>query len=593
MVTRQGHDPARSRPSGPRATAVFNRVTPSDTSADVQASPLSENTPPPVPSYGAMCYHTTPIEVKGLVSMAVVRSHWGSVSVSGTLAGSEWAGAGNLPIPNGVVRVKNDDKYLFLLLDMSGDTGNSPGTGDYFWVSFDVNQNGAITPRLDVNYGTYPTLPIRLARQYYLGPGTWTGILAEASSSTCAQGFGPSPASAAPHRLWELRIRLSEIGVPSLATTSPPVVRFGLRVASSSPALVGDSPPNFFQNFTGLHTIALATGPDETYPPGTMGPVMAGVGLIPFTAISSGRATTAAPYVPTVTRAAFGGVLNVTFNRATIVGLWAAGARKFRVLHRDGSSGPFNPLRRSWANYRWTGSTYVLESFGPDGDDCYALPAPAADYSTKDLLFQVNTASPPLNTGSNSFQVEFRNASGAVVAAPAQTLSLYVDNRLPEVDIYAVEYAGMTVSPCSIVNVSGGATPVRVRYRAYDPEGNLLNYALRAYYGGPSTPSINLLPAGTGNYPGGDWQGVADTWVNCPLPPAFPPVSCAYQFRVSATPRVTNGYGYIGYVEATTHVTFTGAPPYGGPARTAVLGTQENDVQQLVPAVSLSGETTP
>jgi hypothetical protein len=85
---------------------------------------------------------------------------------------------------------------------------------------------------------------------------------------------------------------------------------------------------------------------------------------------------------------------------------------------------------------------------------------------------------------------------------------------------------------------------------------------------------MNLLPAGMGVYPGaGLWNGVADQWIDCPMRtsapivPVFPPVSCAYQIRLSATPRVTNGYSYIGYSEVTTHVTFRrpGVAPFGVP----------------------------
>jgi len=49
-------------------------------------------------------------------------------------------------------------------------------------------------------------------------------------------------------------------------------------------------------------------------------------------------------------------------------------------------------MRKTWVNYRWTGATYVLDSFGPGADDTYPLMDPALDYSTKDLLFQWDTA---------------------------------------------------------------------------------------------------------------------------------------------------------------------------------------------------------
>src|SRR5262249_3272386 len=149
---------------------------------------------------------------------------------------------------------------------------------------------------------------------------------------------------------------------------------------------------------------------------------------------------------------AFGGVLNYIYNRPNVTALWGAGARKYRILHRVGSSGAFTPLRRTWSNYRWTGSTFVLESFGPDASDCYELRDPAFDYSTKDLLFQWNSAGgggdPAVPTGLHEFQVEFRSAANAVVPAPPQTLSLFVDNNLPEVRINDVQYKGASVGPC-------------------------------------------------------------------------------------------------------------------------------------------------
>jgi len=495
--------------------------------------------------------------------MATVISHWTTTPplLSGTFTPGEWTNAGVLPMPGGFILVQNDNKFLYLAIDLVNDTGNSPGVGDYFWLSFDTNRDATITPRADVNYGIYPSLPIRIGRQFYLGPGTWTGILGGASQSAAQQGFGPSPRSATPHRIWEMRLALSEVGVPTLGDTTLPFLRFGLRVASSTPSFVTDFPPAFFSNFAGLHEIFLAVGPDAGYVPGTAGPAIGGVGLIPATTISGGRATTVSPYLPTVTNAAFGGVLNLIYNRPNVTALRAAGACKYKLLHRVGSSSDdFTPLRRTWANYRWTGTTYVLEYFGPDAADSYELKSPSMDYSTKDLLFQLDTGGtlgyPPLATGIHEFQVIFLNAGGATVRSAPQMLELYIDNALPELQLYEIRYKGAVVAPCSIVDITETPDPVQVHFRAYDLEGDLGAFSLYAYYGGPTTAPLNLLPAGMGAYPGGNWQGVADQWIDCPISPKFPPVSCAYQFRLSASPRVTNGYGYIGYTEATSHVTF-------------------------------------
>jgi hypothetical protein len=515
--------------------------------------------------------------------MANVKSTWAStpITLSGTFAPEEWTGAGAMPMPGGIVLVKNDAQFLYLAVDLVNDTGNTPGVGDYFWLSFDVDRDANITPRYDVDYGIYPSLPIRMARSYYLGPGTWTGILGDPSPSEVQQGFAPSPNSATPHRIWEMRIALSEIGVGGLGQMTLPFVRFGLRVASTSPGFVTDFPPDFHRNFAALQQIYLATGPDTPYPSNLAGPVIGGVGLIPASAIVEGRATTLPPYTPAVTNAAFGGTLNLIFNRPSIQALWNAGVRKYRVLHRylgkdlsvlAGAAPAFERLRRGWTNYRWNGATYVLDSFGPDDNDYYELRDPLIDYATKDLLFQWATIGSagyaPAPTGFHEFQVEFRNAAGQVVPTPSQTLQVYVDNALPELQIYEIKYGNQVVTPCSIIEIEETAVPVKVRFRAYDPEGNLRSFALQAYYGGPNAVAVNVLPAGMGQYPGGHWQGVADQSIDCPVIPKFPPVTCAYQFRLSSHSRVTNGYGYIStYKEVTTQVTFhrPGAPAYSPP----------------------------
>ncbi len=72
-------------------------------------------------------------------------------------------------MPGGFILVKNDADFLYLALDLVNDNGNSPGVGDYFWLSFDVDRSGSITPNFDINYGIYPTLPIKIGKQFYLG----------------------------------------------------------------------------------------------------------------------------------------------------------------------------------------------------------------------------------------------------------------------------------------------------------------------------------------------------------------------------------------------------------------------------------------
>ncbi len=477
--------------------------------------------------------------------MAIARSVWTTpINVLAGFVPADWTGAGSLALPVGSLLVKNDNQFAYIALDLTGDNGDSPGTSDYFWLTFDVDRNRAITPHVDINYGLFPTLPIRIGRQYYLGAGSWTGLQPPPSLAEAHQIFGASPASATPHRIWLIRIPLAEIGVTlgSLPISLP----FGVRVASSTPAFNDDSPAGFASSFANLHDLMFALGPSDPFG-GLAGVMMSGVGNIPATTIDAGgRATTAPTYVPHVQNAAFTGILNVLGNNVTLNSLWSSGARKYRILHRLGTAGPFANFRQGWTNYHWTGATSVLESFGPDASDMYPLPNPADDYSIQKLLLQWNTLGAV--NGIHQFQVEFFNPANVPVASPAQTLTLLIDNAAPDVQIIGLRYKGHDIAPCDIVNITAPPAAVQIHIKAFDAPGDLYSYNVTAYYG--MNQSVGLASVG---YPGGNWQGTPDTWIDAPL--TFPPQTCAYQFRLTAGKRVTDGYGYVGGWEADDHVT--------------------------------------
>ena len=131
--------------------------------------------------------------------MSTVRSTWTApIDVTLGFTPATWAGAGQLPLPVGSMLVKNDSQFVYVALDLTGDTGNSPGVGDYFWLTFDVDRNRSITPHLDVNYGTYPDLPIKIGHQFYLGPNTWTGLQ---PAPSLALSMGPARAPLPPRRI--------------------------------------------------------------------------------------------------------------------------------------------------------------------------------------------------------------------------------------------------------------------------------------------------------------------------------------------------------------------------------------------------------
>lgn len=504
--------------------------------------------------------------------MALVRSEWADrrITISGAVTAREWVGAGHMRIPAGILMVKNDAEFLYLALDMVGDRGRDPGTGDYFWLTFDIDGNRSITPRRDVNYGVPPNQPNDLRRQYYLGPGSWTGLLNEESETAGRAGFGASPNSRTPHRVWEMRLSLEDLGVDLAAAVAPPVLRFGLRVSSTNPPFTFDFPADFYRNFSDLHEIVLARSASARYPAGTAGAVIGGVGLVPASQIADGYATTDPSYYLYVDEAAFGGLLNLIGNRSTMQSLWASGARKYAIQHRAGTSGAFAPLAASWTNYRWDGTRYVLEHFGPDGDTRYPLTDPSADYSIDDLLIQWQSvgAAP----GLHQFQAEFFTAANAPVPTPAQTLTLMIDNNQPRADLVDILHDGRPVPACAIERMTRDTDGVQLRITAFDAEGHLRLYRVRAHWGDGQSRTIASDDYAHHRHPSHRWQGVADILV--PAGEWAPPTTCAYQFLVEAYPRVTNGYRWIGYSTDTRHVTLIkpGSPvPFAGRFSDAVV----------------------
>jgi len=494
------------------------------------------------------------IPVHQILRAQTVKSVWATTPPITQAAFSEtaWAGASVMPIPEGFLMVKNDHNFLYLLLDLTKDTGKSPGVGDYFWLTFDVDRNACITPNRDVNYGIYPSLPIRIGKQFYLGPGTWTGISQQPTKSLARQEFGRTPHSMTPHRVWELRIDLKEIGVNLTHVTLPPVLHFGLRVSSATPAFTCDFPPDFYMNFSDLPVILMAVNA----PLPSIGKPVVGIGLIPVGTgapstdgidPATGRATTSSTYYLPTKNTAFGGVLNLIGDQTVLQSLWNQNVRKYCVKFK-GAQTPLVPI---WTNYHFMNNQWVYENIVPDSDGFYALIDPRETYSIDHLLFQWNTVG--VSTGTHDLEIDFVNQSGTVV--DTQTLRLMVDNNQPEVEIYEIKYNNKTVQPCDIVNIVPGGGTVNIHYRAYDAESDMRVFGLGAYHGEGKYDEIlaETVPA--------DPHGVADASVAAA--PKFPPETCAYEFRLWAYSNVVNGYSFLGYTEATEHVTLivpTAAP---------------------------------
>ncbi|MDO9308049.1 MAG: hypothetical protein Q7V04_03190 [Deltaproteobacteria bacterium] len=486
--------------------------------------------------------------------MANVRSKWTNNTVApGTmLPASEWGDAAMMTIPAGYMMVKNDADNLYIILDVVGDNGNDPGTNDYYWLVIDSDNDGAVTTDRDVLYSPWPGQPNRLGRWVMARPNaTWPAPNSQVIDSSTRMSFGPTSHSPLNHRIWEIRLSLSEMGITLDPTGPAPVVRFGLRIASSTPSFIYEYPVNPLSAFSSFHKIILANSAPAIYPAGTAGVVIGGVGIIPATKINAaGYATISEPYRINPDAAAFGGTLDLIGNTATLPGLWAAGARKYRVLHRCGNTvaevnaAPWTPIRQNWANYRWTGTTHVWESFGPDSNHLYPLVNPALDYSIKALLFQWNSATEPNNI--HQFKIDFYRTAAIPVASPPQILTLRLDNKLPEVKLIDALHNGLPVAPCAIENMADSNDGVQLAFKAFDPEGDLYNYTLSAEWGAGQSEVISTdsyaNPANRTTAP--VWHGISSATMPASPGKWVPPVTCAYLFRISAWARVTNGYYY-------------------------------------------------
>jgi hypothetical protein len=465
--------------------------------------------------------------------------------LTGSLNDADWANSNLQQLPAGGniwLYLRNDAHHMYLAIDMPDETTNNSAS-DSFWVTFDVNKNGSINPNVDVNYGINNVDPGKIGKQFYLAQNTWTGI--GSWPGDYAFSFEGSPKSATPHKVWKLKIPLTDFGI-NLSLFNV-IAWMGLRLDVSGHTYV--FPANFYNTgFNTLNTSVLVFARNAVIDPALMGPVIAAVGLIPTAASvidpATGRATTAAGYYVWADKSAFGGMLNLIFNHNTVNGLRAAGATKYKVTYGLVGNAQ-TALQSAWSNYRWVGNDVVLDAFGPDGGGFYTLPNPAAQYSIEDLLIQFNSGLLP--NGKYQFTVQFFNAASAVVASPAQTLVLFIDNTVPVVAINKIARATLPAvdvllhvcDPLTLGHTEGLIFDIT----ANDPEGDIYSYSMGWSQGDGGGGTIY-----TDSYVGkpATWTGVTNLVV--PIgPPWVPAKTCVYSFGLSATSRTTNGYGSIGY----------------------------------------------
>jgi len=186
--------------------------------------------------------------------------------IDGMINFGEWPTSNRINFGHGFISMVNDGLRLYVLIDALGDTTNDTPTAetpDYFWLTFDVNGDGLITPDMDLNYGAMQGRH-NIRYSYYVGPGAWTGLQSSTRSSLGA-GFGCFFAdnslsfsrltrlNCSSHRVWEMAIDLREIGAQPGGN-----VRMGVRAFSGASGFVDDVPANFWMDFSNLIQVSLA-----------------------------------------------------------------------------------------------------------------------------------------------------------------------------------------------------------------------------------------------------------------------------------------------------------------------------------------------
>ena len=172
---------------------------------------------------------------------------------------ADWKNSRNaIRLGNGWLFARNDSKTLFLLIDLTGDTGNDPPLnsspwGDYLSLTVDIDLNRKISPNIDFQYGQYPGT-FRIGRQYFLAADRFTGL--KPSDAKLVSGFSASRNFKRPHRLWELAIPLKEI-----KTKPGKTIRVGIGTHSNQPAFNHSVPRNHTRSMGSLIELRLASSP--------------------------------------------------------------------------------------------------------------------------------------------------------------------------------------------------------------------------------------------------------------------------------------------------------------------------------------------
>ncbi len=127
-------------------------------------------------------------------------------------------------------------------------------------------------------------------------------------------------------------------------------------------------------------------------------------------------------------------------------------------------------------------------------------------------------------------------------------LILMVNNTYCNATINSVMYDNGTEIPeCGMISLSSNTENLKFNITAEHPDGYLRYWVLDAYYGKNQYAGRIAQSWYPGVVPPNDWPGVVNQVVNSQDGSLVPWQDCAYQFRLWASSRITNGFGYFDY----------------------------------------------
>ena len=227
--------------------------------------------------------------------------------------------------------------------------------------------------------------------------------------------------------------------------------------------------------------------------------------------------------------------------------------------------GAFAPLNDPLSKVKFTltsaGFTAVVESVGPvwvgsvpyyhnttNGGDVY--------WANDTLRLILNSQRLPDGTYDFRLKAFDSTFNPISLSAPANSLTLAVNNKRPTVEIISIARAsGSLIGECGIVGLTGAQENLGIQITASHPDGFLDSYSLVALVGRNRYAGLIASDSYANHNASVSWPGVTSTvFHTLPAMTAIPHLlssweTCSYQFRLGAWARTTDGYGLLYYNE--------------------------------------------